>query len=113
MDRPARPENPSPPWRDAPGGLIIAIRATPRATRSRIEGAGLDADGRPVLLVRVASPPVEGAANLALIGLLATALKLRKRDITVQSGETARNKQVHIAGEPSVLAAQLESLLVG
>ncbi|MFN3473808.1 MAG: DUF167 family protein [Blastomonas sp.] len=90
--------------------MIIAIRATPRASRSRIEGIGSDADGRSVLLVRIAVPPVEGAANLALIALLATALDLRKRDITVRSGGAARNKQVYIAGEPSVLAARLESL---
>lgn len=66
-----------------------------------------------MLLVRIAAPPVEGAANLALIGMRATALKLRKRDITVQSGETARNKQVHIVGESTALAARLESMLVG
>ncbi|MDM7956707.1 MAG: DUF167 family protein [Blastomonas sp.] len=91
----------------------MAVRATPRAARSRIAGAGQDADGRAVLLVRIAAPPAEGAANAALIDLLAAALAVRKRDVAVQSGETARNKQVHVAGDARALGERLSALLTG
>jgi uncharacterized protein YggU (UPF0235/DUF167 family) len=64
-------------------------------------------------MARVAAPPVEGAANAALVDLLASALDVRPRDITVQSGATGRQKQVHIAGDIGVLAPRLEALLAG
>lgn len=93
--------------------MIIAVRATPRASQSRIEGAGTDSEGRAVLLVRIAAPPVEGAANTALVALLAKALGVRKRDITVQSGGTARHKRLHVAGESGAIGKRLEALLAG
>lgn len=64
-----------------------------------------------MLAIRIAAPPLEGAANAALIDLLAAALKTRKRDVTIHSGETGRNKQVHIAGDSSVLIERLAALL--
>ncbi len=103
-------EVPAPPWRPAPGGVLLSIRATPRASRSAIAGTGIDADGRAVLMVRIAAPPAEGAANAALIDLLATALGQRKRDVTIQSGETARNKQVHIAGNAADIITHLTAI---
>lgn len=94
-----------------PGGVSLAIRATPRASRNQIAGLGTDVAGRAVLLVRIASPPVDGAANTALVDLLAGALGLRKRDIVIGSGETGRNKQVVICGDPEALIARLRGLL--
>ena len=41
------------------------MRLTPRAKKEGVEGIGADADGRPVLLVRLAAPPVDGAATPA------------------------------------------------
>ena len=61
--------------------------------------------------VRIAAPPAEGAANAALVDLLALALGLRKRDVTIRSGETRRNKQVHLSGEPKALIERLIALL--
>lgn len=94
-----------------PGGVSIAIRATPRASRSQIVGAVHDADGRAVLAVRIAAPPAEGAANAALIDLLAAALAVRKRDVTIHSGGTGRNKQVGVAGDSGELIDRLRALL--
>lgn len=90
--------------------MIIAVRATPRASRSQIAGIGQDAEGRSVLAVRIAAPPSEGAANAALVDLLASALAQRKRDVTIQSGETGRNKQVHVAGDSEKLIIRLIAL---
>ena len=94
-----------------PGGVLLFVRATPRASRSLVAGVGADADGRPVLQLRIAAPPAEGAANSALIDLLSSALQVRKRDVTLQSGATGRAKQVMVNGDAAVLVARLEALI--
>lgn len=69
------------------------MRVIPRAGRSRIAGLR---DG--AVLVRLAAAPVDGAANAELIDLLARALDIPKRDITILSGERSRAKRVRVAG---------------
>ena len=76
--------------------MLIAdldIRVIPRAGRSGIAGLREGA-----LLVKLAAAPVDGAANQELIALLAKALRIPKRDITIVLGERARTKRVRIAG---------------
>lgn len=51
-----------------------------------------------VLLIRVTAPPVDSAANAAVIELLASALRIPKRDITIVRGDTSRVKQLSIDG---------------
>ncbi|MEH3117758.1 MAG: DUF167 family protein [Methylorubrum populi] len=94
-------------------GLTLAVRLTPRASRSGLDGVRADADGRPVLCLRVAAPPVEGAANAALTVFLARSLGLRKAEVTLVSGETSRTKRLHLSGEPGDLAARVEAWLDG
>ena len=53
---------------------------------------------RPYLKVRVSSPPVEGAANAALIAFLAKALKIPRSAVRVVSGDTARVKRLELDG---------------
>lgn len=65
----------------------------PRAARSGLAGTR---DG--VLLVRLNAPPVEGAANAALVDLLAETLRVPKRAITIISGKRSRLKRVRIEG---------------
>jgi uncharacterized protein (TIGR00251 family) len=72
----------------------VEIRVVPRASRDEL--AGFDDAGR--LKVRLTAPPVEGAANRALIKLLAKHLGLSKSAVTVIRGETSRNKLVEIDG---------------
>ena len=73
--------------------VVIDVRVIPRAKRN---GFGGERDG--VIVVRLAAPPVEGAANEALVGFLAETLALPRRNITIVSGARSRNKRVAIAG---------------
>lgn len=96
------------PWREQEDGLLLTLRLTPKGGRDRIDGIGEDAEGRPLLLARVSAPPAEGAANAALIKLIAKAAGARKSDVTIEAGETARVKRIAIAGDAKTLAAALE-----
>lgn len=74
-------------------GVVIDVRVIPRAKKTMICGVRDDA-----LVVRLAAPPVEGAANDALIDLLARLLKCPRRSIQLLSGEHGRHKRVAIDG---------------
>ena len=93
----------------AGGPLRLRVRLTPRGGRDRLDG-WTEIDGERVLRVRVAAPPVEGAANAALIALLAKALGLPKSAVRIAAGETSRLKTVEIAGGPADLASRLHAL---
>ncbi|MFT4033949.1 MAG: DUF167 domain-containing protein [Patulibacter sp.] len=72
----------------------LAVRVTPRAKRPGI--AGRREDG--VLLVRVAAPPLDGRANAEVCAVVAGALGLRARQVSVVIGLTARDKVLEISG---------------
>lgn len=74
-------------------GVVIAVRVIPRAARSAVAGPRGDA-----LLVRLAAPPVEGAANAELVEVLAAALSVPRRAIAIVSGDRSRQKRVRVAG---------------
>ena len=59
---------------------------------------------------RLAAPPVEGAANGALIALVAKSFGVPKRDVTLVAGDTARLKRLHVAGDAALLAKIAASL---
>jgi uncharacterized protein len=69
----------------------ISVRLTPRADRN-----GLVRFDAGVLHARVSAPPVEGAANTALVELLSDALDVRKSAIIIVSGSSSREKRVEI-----------------
>jgi len=69
------------------------------------------ADGRHWLSVRLAAAPSDGAANDALIRLLAKRLGVARRDVRLASGATSRLKRLHISGDPARLAAALASVI--
>jgi uncharacterized protein YggU (UPF0235/DUF167 family) len=86
----------------------LAVRLTPRGGREAIDGWAADGEGRPYLKVRVAAPPVEGAANAALLAFLAKTLGLPRSALTLVSGAGARLKLIDIVGcDPSLLEAIL------
>ncbi len=72
----------------------ISVRLQPRASRDEL--LGWNEEG--TLRVRVKAPPVDGAANAALIQLLAKRLGVAKNRVTLIAGATARNKIVEIEG---------------
>jgi uncharacterized protein (TIGR00251 family) len=94
-------------------GVRLVVRLTPRANRNGLDGIVHDADGRPALQLRLAAPPVEGAANTALIAFLAQALKLRKSDIEIRSGATARLKILRLSGDATTISARLAAWIAG
>ena len=98
------------PYSATANGIRLAVRLTPRASRDGLDGIGTDADGRPILRIRLTAPPVEGAANQALIDFLSGILSVRKKDIVIRTGETGRLKILDIAGNPNALAACLDGL---
>lgn len=73
--------------------MIVSIRVIPRSPKSAITGKRGDA-----LLVRLKAPPVDGAANEALIDFLAQTFKRPRRAITLVAGGKSRDKRVSIDG---------------
>ena len=76
-----------------PGALRFEVRAKPRASRSSVEGLREGA-----LLASLAAPPVDGAANEALVVLLADVLRLRRSDVELVLGAGSRHKVVEVRG---------------
>jgi len=79
----------------------FAVRLTPRGGRDAIDGVGEDG----LLRVRVAAPPVEGAANDALCRLLARALGVPPGGVRIVKGGSGRQKLVEAEADPPRLAA--------
>ena len=73
------------------GYRVITVHVVPRAGRSEVIG-----EHNGALRVRIAAPPVDGAANEELIRLLAKTFSVSKRDVSVLTGRTGRIKQVRI-----------------
>jgi uncharacterized protein len=78
---------------DGRDGALIAVKVIARASQSGIAGIR---DG--AFLVRLNSAPVDGAANAELVDVMASALGVPKRAITITSGETSRRKTLQISG---------------
>ena len=76
----------------------LPIRLTPGASADRIDGWDVDAEGRPVLKVRVRARPVEGEANAALVKLIAKTLGVPKSAVVLQRGGQSRTKMLGIEG---------------
>ena len=72
----------------------LAIRVTPRSAKPGIGGWRDGADGRKELEVRVAEAPADGAANEAVVRLLAKALGTSRSEVEIISGATSRHKRV-------------------
>ena len=71
----------------------LLVRVIPRAKRAGIDGRRGEA-----ILVRLQSPPADGQANTELIDLLAAALDVPKRAVTIVAGQNSRFKRIQVAG---------------
>ena len=76
----------------------LTVKLTPGASSDRIDGWDVDAEGRPILKVRVRARPVEGEANAALIKLLAKTLGVPKSAVALERGGQSRIKRIAVAG---------------
>lgn len=85
------------------GAVIFTVRVVPRASRSEIVGPLEGA-----LKVRIASPPVDGAANDELVRLFAKLLSVPKSDVQIVSGNSSKTKTIRITG---ATAEQLRNAL--
>jgi uncharacterized protein len=71
----------------------ILVRVIPRARKTEISAVRDNA-----IVVRVAAPPVEGAANDALVEFFADAFAIPRRAVRILSGERGRQKRIELAG---------------
>lgn len=69
----------------------IQVRVIPRARRDAVGG---ERNGR--LLVRTTAPPADGAANKAVVGLVAAHLGVPRRSVTIVAGERSRDKTLRV-----------------
>ena len=93
-------------------GVTLAVRLTPKSSREAVEGIEAGADGRPRLKVRVRALPAGGAANEALVRLLAKWIGVPRQDVSILSGAASRSKIVFVGGDAKELAERLRCLLV-
>jgi uncharacterized protein (TIGR00251 family) len=73
--------------------VILTVQVVARSSRDEMAGIHGDA-----LRIRLRAPPVEGAANTALIAFLAETLGVRQRQVEILSGYTSRRKTVLVSG---------------
>ena len=83
------------------GGIIVDVRVIPRAAKSGVAGTRGGA-----LLVRLTAPPVEGAANAELIEVIARALDVPRRSVTIVGGDRSRQKRVRVEGIDAATATE-------
>jgi uncharacterized protein len=83
-------------------GTEVPVYVTPRAGKSAVVG---EREG--ALWVRLAAPPVEGAANAALVALLAARLGVGKGEVRLVSGATGRRKRVRVGLPEAVVRERL------
>ena len=74
--------------------IQLTIRVVPRASKPGVAGTRGGA-----ILVRLQSPPVEGAANDELIQVIARAFGVAKRDVAIIAGEHSKLKRVAIGAK--------------
>ena len=82
---------------------------TPKARRAAIGDGMADPDGSVRLKVAVTAIPAEGAANDAVIALLAKEWRLPKSSLTIATGAADRRKTVRIAGDATELMSRLDA----
>lgn len=83
-------------------GVVVSVHATPRASRSEVQGLHGTA-----LKIRLRAPPVDGKANGELVEFLADTFSIPAGQITVLSGHAHRQKRVAINGVTAAVARRI------
>jgi uncharacterized protein len=80
----------------------LTVRVAPSARRSEVTGWTADEKGRPVLLVKLAAPPVDGKANVELIRFLAEQCSCAKTALTLLRGTSGKLKVIQLPEEAAL-----------
>jgi|SRR5687768_16308162 uncharacterized protein len=99
------PSSSSSPIQDSAEGVVLTIHVQPNASRSNY--AGLHGDA---LKIRIASPPVAGAANEALCRFLSEQLAVSMNQVIIRTGHGARRKRVLVKGVTAQQAVSIFKL---
>lgn len=96
------------PWYVTTDGVVLRVHLQPRASHNRFLGLHGEA-----LKIALTAPPIDGAANAALLELLTTTLHLPRTACVLQAGEKSRDKRVLIrTPTPERLIQQFEELIL-
>ncbi|MFN2482329.1 MAG: DUF167 domain-containing protein [Pyrinomonadaceae bacterium] len=90
---------------ESDGAITFGVRVVPHASRTEVAGVY---DG--ALCVRVAAPPVEGAANEELVRFVAKSLGVATREVEIVGGHASKSKRVRVRG---AARAAVEALALG
>ena len=90
---PTPPNRTKPPIEEREGAVLLRLRVQPRASRNSIR---VEADGR--IRVTLTAPPVDDAANQALVAFIAGQLGVARRTVRVESGARSRDKVIAVTG---------------
>ena len=93
-----------------PAQQIIAVHVTPRSGRDAAVGVRADANGQPVVQVRVKAAPEGGKANAGVCAALAKSIGVSKGSVSIFRGDTARTKLVAIDASESAVSEWMASL---
>lgn len=88
--------------KETAAGVTLTVHAQPRAKKSEIVGLHGGA-----LKVRIAAPPVEGAANEEIIAFFVKLLEVPRSAITMKQGRQSRHKVLEIRGDAAELASRI------
>ena len=95
-----------PQFSDAKRGAAITVKVSVRAKKTGVSGV-MD-DG--TIKIRIAAPPVDGAANIALVEYLAEVLRLPQNQVDIVAGETSERKLISLVG---ISPEKVDSILRG
>ena len=95
-------------WSATPQGARFPIWLTPKADRDAIKDVRPFPKGM-ALAVRARAVAENGKANRALLRFIAQAINVAPRDVSLERGQTSRDKTIHIAGDSDALAKALEN----
>jgi uncharacterized protein len=99
----------TPLWlRPVSAGVELCILVQPRASRDQLVGVHGEE-----LKVRLAAPPVEGAANAACCAYFAKLCRLPKSHVTLVAGESSRHKRLLLTGAEAASVTAILAPIVG
>jgi uncharacterized protein (TIGR00251 family) len=95
--------------REDTGQVVLRVRVQPRSSRNALGG---ERDG--ALVVRLTAPPVDGAANKALLRFLARSLRVAPSALRIATGAKGRDKRVSVRGlDAAAVVTRLGELMKG